>query len=475
MTLISRSRREATGATGAGSAPPSSNRLGWLDALRGIAALAVAAHHFEILRIVPFGGEIAGHFDLGFYGVIVFFIVSGYIIPASLERRGDVRAFWIGRIFRIYPALIVAMLLSEFILPPAYQVLTFDSYHHDKLWLVGNGLMLTDMLGVWNGFGVSWTLTYEMLFYFLVSSLFAFGWHRRSTPIAVGAGAVALVMGVWIPSHSLQNSNQEVYNLVTAALAVVVMGVLCMLSGNASLARTGGLLLGGLSLYLVCTNGRVPAFETFTILATMFAGTVIYRAQHGQIERIEAWLAIGFVAAAGALVGWMFNRGPMADATSTFTWQAWTYAYLGAWASFGLFFLLRKRRMPRAMVWLGAVSFSLYLLHWPVKRFLLWRFGWDPKYYWAKLQELPFAERWAWVAMYLAVLLVVCWVVYRLVEMPFQNLGRKLTKAMNRRWPPQSLEAPAAVAAVPVPAVGTAEPALVGAGTAGAGGPAKTD
>ncbi|MFF8769935.1 acyltransferase family protein [Kitasatospora sp. NPDC015120] len=476
MTLRSRSRREATGAAAAGSAPPSANRLGWLDALRGIAALAVAAHHFEILRIVPYGDTITAHFDLGFYGVIAFFIVSGYIIPASLERRGDVRAFWIGRIFRIYPALIVAMLLSEFILPDAYQVLTFDGYHHDKLWLAGNGLMLTDVLGVVNGFGVSWTLTFEMLFYFFVSSLFAFGWHRRSTPIAVGAGAIALVMGVWIPSHSLQSTNQEIYNLVTAALVVVVMGVFCMLSGNASLARTGGLLLGGLSLYLVFNNARVPAFETFTIFATMFAGTVVYRAQHGQIERIEAWLSVGFVVVAGALVGWIYNRGAWADATSTFTWEAFTYAYLGAWASFGLFFLLRKRRWPRPMVWLGAVSFSVYLLHWPVKRFLLWRFGWHPKYYWQKLAEMPFAERWAWVAMYVAVLLVVCWVVYRLVEVPFQNLGRKLTKAANRKWPPQLLEhpAPATAAAGPAKAAEPAEPALVGAGT-GPSGPARTD
>ncbi|MER7772418.1 acyltransferase [Kitasatospora sp. NPDC096140] len=466
-------RRERAAAPG--------SRLGWLDALRGIAALAVTAHHFDILKLVPHGGTVAAHFDLGFYGVMAFFVVSGYIIPASLERRGDVRAFWIGRIFRIYPALIVTVLFAELVLPHAYQVLTFDGYGHDLLWLGGNGLMLTDVLGVVNGLGIMWTLTYEMLFYFFVSSLFTFGLHRRSAPIAVGAAAIALALGVLIPSYGLQTSLDAIRNLVVAAVVIVVTGVFCMLSGRASLARTGGLLLGGFGLLLVFTNGRTPAYETFTIFATMFAGTVVYRAQHGQVERIEAWLTVGFVVVAGALVGPMYNRGAMADATSTFSWSAWTFAYLAAWASFGVFFLLRNRRLARPLVRLGAVSYSVYLLHWPVKRFLLWRLGWDGTRYPEKLAAMPFVERWSWVLGYFAVLLAVCWAVYRLVELPFQNLGRRLTTAANRRWPPQLPEGPApaaAVAVVPAQAPGPAaepEPALVAAGPGGEGseGPGK--
>ncbi|MFJ5883127.1 acyltransferase family protein [Kitasatospora cineracea] len=453
-------RRERAAAPG--------SRLGWLDALRGIAALAVAAHHFQILTLVPHGGFIFAHLDLGFYGVIAFFIVSGYIIPASLERRSDVRAFWISRIFRIYPALIVSMLLAEFIRPYAYHVLTFDGYGHHLLWLAGNGLMLSDMLGVVNALGISWTLTYEMLFYFFVSSLFTVAWHRRSTPIAVGAAAIALVLGVSIPSASLAHGFPELRNLAAAAVAVVGMGLLCMVSGKAGLARTGGLLLGGFGLLLVFTNGRDPAYETFTILATMFAGTVVYRAQHGQIERLEAWLVVGFVVVAGAAVGWMYNRGEMASATSTFSWPAWTNAYLAAWASFGLFFLLRNRRFPRAMTWLGAVSFSVYLLHWPVKEFLLSRLGWDPYYYYYKLAAMPFVERWSYVAGYLVALLVASWAMHRLVEVPFQNLGRKLTKAANRRWPQQPLEQPAPAAAAPAAApaqpAGPAQPELTSTG-----------
>ena len=54
--------------------------------------------------------------NTGLYGVLVFFLVSGYIIPASLERHGRVRTFWIGRVFRIYPlwSSLCAVLLVGF-------------------------------------------------------------------------------------------------------------------------------------------------------------------------------------------------------------------------------------------------------------------------------------------------------------------------------------------------------------------------
>ena len=48
----------------------------------------------------------------GDYGVFVFFIISGYIVPASLERRGSVRAFWVSRIFRLYPLYLLAVGLA---------------------------------------------------------------------------------------------------------------------------------------------------------------------------------------------------------------------------------------------------------------------------------------------------------------------------------------------------------------------------
>ncbi len=48
-------------------------------------------------------------FDPGQYGVFVFFLVSGYIVPASLERKGSARGFWVSRVFRLYPLYLFAV------------------------------------------------------------------------------------------------------------------------------------------------------------------------------------------------------------------------------------------------------------------------------------------------------------------------------------------------------------------------------
>jgi peptidoglycan/LPS O-acetylase OafA/YrhL len=52
---------------------------------------------------LPVRDSVYQWFDPGQYGVFVSFLVSGYIVPASLERRGSVRGFWVSRAFRLYP------------------------------------------------------------------------------------------------------------------------------------------------------------------------------------------------------------------------------------------------------------------------------------------------------------------------------------------------------------------------------------
>ncbi|WP_223736533.1 acyltransferase family protein, partial [Streptomyces purpurogeneiscleroticus] len=94
---------------GAGPGPDPDRRLAWLDALRGIGALMVALHHAGPRYLPELSATVLRYVNPGTYGVIVFFLVSGYIIPASLERRGSLRRFWVGRICRLCPLLCVAL------------------------------------------------------------------------------------------------------------------------------------------------------------------------------------------------------------------------------------------------------------------------------------------------------------------------------------------------------------------------------
>ncbi|MFD4660900.1 acyltransferase family protein [Kitasatospora sp. NPDC058444] len=410
------------------AAARASARLGWLDALRGIAALAVAMHHFGLLDKIPHAGWVPQYLDLGFFGVMLFFLVSGYIIPASLERRGDVRAFWTGRLFRIYPAVAVAVAASLLVLPRSGQIVQGFAFDHPALSLAANGLLLQDLLGVPSALGVMWSLTYEMVFYYFVSALFVRGWHRNSAPIAVGFASVALVLGTWLPIGALSADPAATRHLVAAGGIVVLMALACIATARADLTRWGASLLGGLGLVLITLNNRTFGFETMLIFATMFAGTVLYRLEHGRLDRLPALLCCVFVIVTGVAVGYLYNRDTVLWHTWTPSWQSFSYAYLAAWALFAGAMLLRRRRFPRWLSGLGTISFSVYLLHGP----LMFLLGW-------KLQSFPpivgLKGQAALTLGYLGALVVLSYVSYRLVEIPFQNLGRRAVRAMNRRFP----------------------------------------
>ncbi|WP_405437008.1 acyltransferase [Streptomyces avidinii] len=425
LTKRSSARRAARGAAEGGTSSAAA-RLGWLDALRGIAALSVAMYHLALpFYWVPHGTRVPYYLDPGIFGVVLFFLVSGYIIPASLERRGDIRAFWVGRIFRIYPVVILTVVASLLILPRAHTVIADWGFQHGLLSLVGNGLMIQDLMGIPNVIGVMWTLTYEMVFYYFVTALFALGWHRKSAPIAVGFAAVALLLGGWLALGAISVNLTSTRHLVVACATIVLMAMACIMTGKPALTRTGAVLLGGLGLLLITLNSRAAAFETMMIFATMFSGTVLYRLEHRQIERAQALLSCAFVVACGFLVGYLYNRGPALSRTWSESWMAWSFAYAGAWAVFAVGMLLRKRRFPRWLSWLGAISYSLYLLHNPVIHGMKWLLeGRAPFESWT--------GRFVQFGVFTAVLLLLSYLTYRLVELPFQNLGRRVLKAATR-------------------------------------------
>src|SRR3712207_7557825 len=85
-------------------------RLEFLDTLRGIAALVVALQHLaEVLwpRVLELSHI---WWRPGEFGVIVFFVCSGFIIPASMERRGELKEFWSGPALPRFPLLLTVPL-----------------------------------------------------------------------------------------------------------------------------------------------------------------------------------------------------------------------------------------------------------------------------------------------------------------------------------------------------------------------------
>ena len=91
-----------------------------LDSCRGVAALAVVFHHTTL-----FGRE----WNLGLYGVVAFFVISGYCIAAATEsaceKEMGIRAFLWRRVHRIYP-------------PYFFSLIFFVVTRLAKLWPTGD-------------------------------------------------------------------------------------------------------------------------------------------------------------------------------------------------------------------------------------------------------------------------------------------------------------------------------------------------
>jgi peptidoglycan/LPS O-acetylase OafA/YrhL len=391
------------------STPFAPSRLGWLDALRGIAALVVVFEHSSYSFMAELRRELTPEFNIGRYGVMVFFLVSGYIIPASLERRGCIRTFWIGRIFRIYPLwlVVVTAILAANLLDLAK--LRGDGEQSAAGVAAAHVTLLQELLGTPSLLIVLWTLSYETAFYLLVVALFTTRQHKRSAAVAVTlAVSAAATAGVTLPVSALSNTIGT-GPLITLASITMVTAICCASSGSPALRVFGGVAGGALALTLAPFNGTVPMWEGLVILAVMFLGTAIYRAETGQTTwRSAACAAFVVIACAVGSASWH---------TSHFsTPTGWITAFLAAILTFGAGLTLRHQRIPRWLIGLGTISYSVYLIH-PV--LLAISDGTTGR----SKQDNPILE----VTFY-AALLPLCLLTYRYIEAPSQKWGRKLAR-----------------------------------------------
>lgn len=165
-----------------------------LNGIRALAAVYVVAHHIVINS--SFHGAWTYAFRFGQEAVIVFFLLSGFVIFASEHRRvSDLRGYYLRRLRRIYPPLLVAFALA------AVVVTLNGTIGRDfNPWaLTGNLLSLQDVSGLKPGvitdpfLGNSplWSLSYEVFFYAVFPLVMvARRVSRRFALNAVGALAI---------------------------------------------------------------------------------------------------------------------------------------------------------------------------------------------------------------------------------------------------------------------------------------------
>ncbi|WP_084598536.1 acyltransferase family protein [Actinoplanes subtropicus] len=377
-------------------------RMAWLDALRAVAALLVVYAHLSHYLLRGARDVSAEWLHAGPAGVMLFFLVSGYIIPASLERHGDLRRFWIGRLARLYPLYLVVCALMAVSVP-----LTVAG-------AVAHLTMLPQLLGAPLLTPVVWTLSFEMAFYLIVAALFALRVHKASAAAAIAFAVAGVATAPLSPSRL---AGPALPFLVAAVLA---LGLAALTARRRPAVLTGAILLLALALTLLLADQDAShVWDGLLIPAVMFTGTTIYRAQHGQIPRWHAALTIAVVAAA-LLTNWFAELVALHALIPRYLARSViTLTVIGGAFAIGL--ACRNRRVPRFLAWLGLVSYSIYLIHVPLIGLLaplLTTLG----------ERLHGPVELLAVAGFLGLLLGLSWFAHRFIEVPGQRLGRLLAQ-----------------------------------------------
>jgi len=173
--------------TGYNQPPFMQQRLGTIDALRGIAALSVAWYHFTHGTTLLSHGWLKASGNYGWVGVEMFFVISGFIIPYSLHKSRyhsrNFGVFLLKRIARLDPPYIADILL---IIALSYVVTFAPGFRGE--WPHYSASQLLFHLAYFNSFVgkpwinvVFWSLGIEFQYYLMIGAVFPLLVERRSS------------------------------------------------------------------------------------------------------------------------------------------------------------------------------------------------------------------------------------------------------------------------------------------------------
>jgi peptidoglycan/LPS O-acetylase OafA/YrhL len=163
------------------------SRLYNLDLLRLVSAVSVLVFHYGFRMAISGEGGGVGFPELApvamwlDVGLLVFFVISGYVIALSAQER-TAWDFAVGRFARLWPTFVICATITTLVLVawpvPGIPAPTLQQ------WLA-QFIMISRLVGQPFMDGAYWTIAYEIFFYGWVFVLLAAGWFRDGWRIAV--------------------------------------------------------------------------------------------------------------------------------------------------------------------------------------------------------------------------------------------------------------------------------------------------
>jgi peptidoglycan/LPS O-acetylase OafA/YrhL len=317
-----------------------SRRFGYepsLDGLRGLAVLAVVGYHIHSLdssRLSFLKG--------GFFGVELFFVVSGFLITSLLWQEftetGTIAlgAFWMRRARRLLPALF-AMLIAVGISAALWRHASLGRLRRDIPWsllyLSNWGQIFDSANGYFAQLGTPpllrhlWSLAVEEQWYLIWPIAFGFALRkggRRLAAMLAGLGVLAAFVGIVVGNGTSAKANFTYLSTITRSSGLLLGAALAVAwrpwrSRTASTRTLPFLDLAALGALFVVT---------VAVMSWANTSTIVYRGGMLVVSLASAVLIAAAVHPGAVLTRRLFSSTPLRE--------------------------------------LGRRSYGLYLWHWPI-------------------------------------------------------------------------------------------------------------